>query len=280
MSDEYAKDLRPSARDAAIDEALDAATGRRPAVSPGDISFKRQWDDDLDAELEAAMAGFDASAIEVNSPGRLPRDQRAGGQAPRGGRGTDSRQGSQIGKVIAVRSKSIFVDLGGKSEGILPTDQITGDLPNPRRLDRDPRRPLRHRGRDLRPVAQGGGGRGQLGKPSQGPDRRGQGQQGEQGGVWTSRSTASAPSCRSARSTSTASRTPPSTSTRSSGSSSPRPTSARRTSSSLVGNSWSRSEPRSASRPGRRSKRGRSTREPCGRSRTSGPSSRSAASMA
>ncbi len=126
------RDLRPAARDAAIDAALDAATGQqRPAANDqNEVSFKRQWDDDLDAELEAAMAGFDASAFEVGRTGRLPRNERAGGQAPQGQRGTESRQGPQMGKVIAVRGKSVFVDLGAKSEGVISTDQFTGDLPN------------------------------------------------------------------------------------------------------------------------------------------------------
>ena len=130
MSEE--KDLRPSARDAAIDAALDAATGRKPALAESnELSFKRHWDPELDDELEAAMAGFDADFMEVNTPGRLPRDERAGGQAPKGGRGQESRQGPQIGKVISVRGKSVFVDLGAKSEGVVPTDQFTGELPNP-----------------------------------------------------------------------------------------------------------------------------------------------------
>ena len=30
-----------------------------------------------------------------------------------------------------MRGKSIFVDLGGKSEGVLPVDQFEGDLPLP-----------------------------------------------------------------------------------------------------------------------------------------------------
>ena len=130
MSEE--KDLRPSARDAAIDAALDAATGVRPAANaPSEVAFKKQWDDDLDAELEAAMAGFDASAFEVNSPGRLPRDQRAGGNAPKGQRGSEDRQGPQVGKVIAVRGRSVFVDLGAKSEGVVPADQFGEALPAP-----------------------------------------------------------------------------------------------------------------------------------------------------
>ena len=129
MSDE--QDLRPSARDRLIDAALDAATAPKPAAGPNEVSFKRQWDSDLDEELEAAMAGFDAAALEVNRPGRLPRDQRAGGQAPQGQRGSETRQGLQMGKVIAIRGRSVFVDLGAKSEGVVPVDQFGENLPEP-----------------------------------------------------------------------------------------------------------------------------------------------------
>jgi small subunit ribosomal protein S1 len=129
MSDE--RDRRPSEQDAAIDAALDAAAAGVSKKPSEEVSFKRQWDSDLDAELEAAMAGFDASAFDVASPGRAPRQERAGGMAPSGGRGQESRQGPQIGKVIGVRGKSVFIDLGAKSEGVVPVDQFAGHLPNP-----------------------------------------------------------------------------------------------------------------------------------------------------
>ena len=131
MSDNFVR--RASDRDAAIDVALDAATKGTPAKPEpaGDVSFKRQWDDDLDAELEAAMAGFDAESLDVGSKKRLPRDERAGGMAPQGGRGQETRQGLQEGKVISIRGKSVFVDLGAKSEGVVPVEQFGDDLPTP-----------------------------------------------------------------------------------------------------------------------------------------------------
>ena len=129
MSDE--RDRRRSDQDASIDAALDAVAGGAAKKPVEEVSFKRQWDPDLDAELEAAMAGFDESALEVGSPGRLPREERAGGMAPQGGRGQETRTGLQTGKVISIRGKSVFVDLGAKSEGVLPVEQFTGDLPSP-----------------------------------------------------------------------------------------------------------------------------------------------------
>ncbi len=123
------KNRRPSDQDAAIDAALDAAAQGGTAKAPVGVSFKRQWDDDLDAELEAAMEGFDASAFEVNNPRRLKPQDRAGGMAPQGGRGQETRTGLQMGKVIGARGRSVFVDLGAKSEGVVPVDQFGDVLP-------------------------------------------------------------------------------------------------------------------------------------------------------
>src|SRR5262249_23038657 len=47
-------------------------------------------------------------------------------------RGQESRPGPQTGKVISIRGKSVFVDVGGKSEGIVPIDQFEeGQIPQP-----------------------------------------------------------------------------------------------------------------------------------------------------
>jgi ribosomal protein S1 len=129
MSDE--RDRRRSDQDASIDAALDAVAAGAPRKPVEEISFKRQWDSDLDAELEAAMAGFDESAFEVGSPKRPSREERAGGMAPQGGRGQETRTGLQTGKVVSVRGKSVFVDLGAKSEGVLPVEQFAENLPSP-----------------------------------------------------------------------------------------------------------------------------------------------------
>ncbi len=122
---------RRSDQDAAIDAALDAVAHGVTARPAEEVPLKKQWDADLDAELEAAMAGFDAAAFDVSSPRRAPREERAGGMAPSGGRGQETRSGPQMGKVIAVRGKIVFVDLGAKSEGVVPVDQFAGALPAP-----------------------------------------------------------------------------------------------------------------------------------------------------
>ncbi len=49
---------------------------------------------------------------------------------PKGGAGQETRPGLQKGKVVAVRGKSVFVDLGAKSEGVVPVEQF-GENPIP-----------------------------------------------------------------------------------------------------------------------------------------------------
>jgi len=116
------------AQDAAIDAALAAVAVKPPARPVPDVPLKRQWDDELEAELEAALAGFDDSNYEVGSTARRTRaDDRA--HVPKGGIGQESRPGPQLGKVIGIRGKSVFIDLGAKSEGVLPLEQFGEAIP-------------------------------------------------------------------------------------------------------------------------------------------------------
>src|SRR6185312_10604398 len=50
---------------------------------------------------------------------------------PKSNRGQELRPGAQKGKVVSVRGKSIFVDLGAKSEGVVPVDQFEDEIPKP-----------------------------------------------------------------------------------------------------------------------------------------------------
>ena len=117
-----------------MDDAADAALEKELAkrsddAEPLDVPFKRQWDAGLEAELEAALAGFDAANFEVASP-RAPRSDRV--RPGDRDRGQESRPGARTGKVIGVRGKSVFVDLGGKSEGVIAVTQFEeGKVPLP-----------------------------------------------------------------------------------------------------------------------------------------------------
>jgi ribosomal protein S1 len=117
-----------SDNDDAYNAALDADI-RRGARGPGSdaVPLKRQWDADMEAELEAALSGFDAKSFEVGSARNRP-DRNL---APTGERGQEGKPGERKGKVIRVRGNILFVDMGGKSEGIIGVDQFPGDLPEP-----------------------------------------------------------------------------------------------------------------------------------------------------
>jgi ribosomal protein S1 len=128
MTDPKTSPRRPDDPDAEIDAALEEAT-QGPARPAPDVPLKRQWDDELEAELEAALAGFDAATLDVGSPQRTRAADRA--HVPKPNRGQEGVHGPQQGKVIGVRGKSVFVDLGAKSEGVVPVEQFQGPLPNP-----------------------------------------------------------------------------------------------------------------------------------------------------
>ncbi len=116
--------------DAEIDAALSRATGRT-AGDPrtAEVSLKRQWDADLEAELEAALSGFDPKTFD-SSGQRRPRSDRV--PDPASERGQEGSPGKRTGTVIGVRGKSLFVNLGGKSEGVLPIEQLEGaEVPAP-----------------------------------------------------------------------------------------------------------------------------------------------------
>jgi ribosomal protein S1 len=123
---------RPAAYHSDDDDSYNAALDadiKRGAKGPGSdvVPLKRQWDADMEAELEAALTGFDAKSFEVGSPrNRTERDL-----APKGERGQEGKPGQRKGKVIRVRGNILFVDMGGKSEGIIGVDQFPGDLPEP-----------------------------------------------------------------------------------------------------------------------------------------------------
>jgi small subunit ribosomal protein S1 len=131
---EAMSDLKPTGpsknprTDDAIDAALDAAL-MKPQAPPRDLPLKRQWDAELDAELEAVMAGFDPSSFDVKNQGRRTRSADRE-HAPKANRGQELESGAQQGKVIAIRSKVVFVDLAAKSEGVVPVEQFGSSLPN------------------------------------------------------------------------------------------------------------------------------------------------------
>lgn len=126
MADPTGHPDKPSLDDD-IDRALDATTGRAQSGPDRSGPLKRQWDDELEAELEAALKGFDASEMTVKTPRTRAEDRQ---HVPRGARGQEAAPGARPGKVVAVRGKSVFVDLGAKSEGVVPIEQFQDKVPH------------------------------------------------------------------------------------------------------------------------------------------------------
>src|SRR5271165_6863727 len=117
-----------SHQDAALDDALEKVMADARAEARPEVPLKRQWDAELEAEMEAALTGFDPKTFDVarERPKTTDRTQGTGRV-----RGQEARKGTSIGKVICVRGKDLFVDLGGKSEGVIPLDQFEGEIPAP-----------------------------------------------------------------------------------------------------------------------------------------------------
>lgn len=110
-----------------VDDQIDAAM-KVKAAPEGRVSeplLKQLWDDDLEKELAAALEGFDETSFDVAAPRGKSSNKEVANSAARG---QESRRGPQVGEVIAIRGKSVFVDLGAKSEGVLPLEQF-GDTP-------------------------------------------------------------------------------------------------------------------------------------------------------
>ena len=117
--------------DEEMNAALEKALGKD--LEEPDVSFKRQWDAGLQAELDAALADFDEASFNAPSA----RSGKPAGARNRDERGQEGRPGTRTGKVIGQRGKVLFVELGGKSEGILPvTDFEDGQIPAPGRASR------------------------------------------------------------------------------------------------------------------------------------------------
>ncbi|WP_165224450.1 30S ribosomal protein S1 [Aquisphaera insulae] len=125
-----------STEESLLDEALDKAMGEVSGMTPPqEVSLKRQWDDQLEAELEAALAGFDPRSVDPKRE-RPKKAEKAADDAGKPGiasqaQSQNARKGVRTGKVIVARGKSLFIDLGGKSEGVVPINSFEGEIPAP-----------------------------------------------------------------------------------------------------------------------------------------------------
>ncbi len=120
---------RPHASDAALDAELEKALQSRDATPAPDQSLKQLWDDELEAELAAAMEGFDGESFDVPAASRESAADRT--QVPGSERGQESSSGPRQAKVIRIRGEDVFLDLGAKSEGVIPLSQFGDNPPEP-----------------------------------------------------------------------------------------------------------------------------------------------------
>jgi small subunit ribosomal protein S1 len=88
-------------------------------------ALKRLLDDDIESEMEAALANFDGGQI-LAEPATPQSVRPAAGttEGPKGGRPSPDKQ---TVRVLAVRGDDIYVDLGQKSEGVVSILQFENE---------------------------------------------------------------------------------------------------------------------------------------------------------
>ncbi|MFO0852247.1 MAG: S1 RNA-binding domain-containing protein [Gemmataceae bacterium] len=80
---------------------------------------KRLLDAGIEAEMEAALAGFDVSGTVAKAETRTQQQPVVTGQQQR-----------KKGRVLGIHGKDVFVDVpGGRSQGVLPIQQFEGRTP-------------------------------------------------------------------------------------------------------------------------------------------------------
>src|SRR5262245_20348155 len=99
--------------------------GRVPALDDRDLGFGAKTvgpdiDEDIDKDLDEAMGGMSMNDLRALYGEARPKRAPAGAPQP---------SGKKKGKVISVRGKDVFVDVGGRTQGVLPTTQFPEGLP-------------------------------------------------------------------------------------------------------------------------------------------------------
>jgi small subunit ribosomal protein S1 len=81
------------------------------------IALKQALDAEIEAELAAALGDMDAATLL----GPLEGTSR---KVPTGGKGSQNAPGHRKGTVVAIGRDGVFVDVGGRSQGVLPLEQF------------------------------------------------------------------------------------------------------------------------------------------------------------
>ena len=83
------------------------------SVDEPNVSFKRQWDAGLQAELDAALADFDESSFNAPSA----RSGKSAGPRKIDDRGQEGRPGTRTGKVIGIAARRSSSTSGARARG-------------------------------------------------------------------------------------------------------------------------------------------------------------------
>ncbi len=100
--------------------------GRVPALDDRDLSFGAKtagpnFEEDIDKDLDEAMGGLSMNDLRSLYGGQPQPRKAAGPEGPP----------KRMGKVISVRGRDVFLDVGGRTQGVLPTTQFPDGLPKP-----------------------------------------------------------------------------------------------------------------------------------------------------
>ncbi|MCY2932874.1 MAG: S1 RNA-binding domain-containing protein [Planctomycetota bacterium] len=116
--------------DNALDEAIDSKTAAMRKVVDKDRPLKRQFDEDIEAELNEFLDAFDTKTLEavLPAPKGAPRPKAAvvAVNATGSDEGSKPVQKGKTGKIVKITKDWVFLEMGGKSEGCIPIQQFEG----------------------------------------------------------------------------------------------------------------------------------------------------------
>jgi len=117
--------------DKALDDAMDSKTASLRKVVDKDRPLKKQFDDDIEAEMNEFLNAFDTKTLEavLPAPKGAPRPKVVA-PAPSDPSKPDEEarpvQKGKMGKIVKITKDWVFLEMGGKSEGCIPIQQFEG----------------------------------------------------------------------------------------------------------------------------------------------------------
>lgn len=118
--------------DRALDDAIDSKTASLRKGVDKDRPLKRQFDADIEAELNEFLDAFDTKSLEavLPAPKGAPKPKvevaPAAADAAKSADEPKPAQKGKTGKIVKITKDWVFLDMGGKSEGCIPIQQFEG----------------------------------------------------------------------------------------------------------------------------------------------------------